>query len=351
MELKKLFEEARKQKCSDLHITAGTALATRRFGELKVLEGAKDYIPTIEESEAMILSMLSDEQRSYVLAGNDIDVGTMLDDGSRIRANIYHQRNHLAASIRLLEGVIPTLDELGFPKSIEELSELPSGLVLVTGPTGCGKSTTLASMIEHINHTQRRHIITIEDPIEYIFLHEKAMIHQREVGKDVVDFATALRSALREDPDVIMVGEMRDYETISAAITAAETGHLVLATLHTTSAAQTVERIIDGCPIDVQNQIRTQLANVLRAVMTQRLIRREDGEGRVAASELLLNNNAVSNLIRDNKVFQIPNTIQSNISNGMYSLNYDLIRLVKSRMITLDQAKRYSPAPGELNRL
>lgn len=348
MDIKELFRLAREKNCSDLHITAGTSLAIRRYGELTVLEEDDDYVPSIKEAETMILSILTQEQREAVLSGKDMDVGSMLEDGSRIRANIYHQRNNLAASIRLLEGVIPTIEDLGLPNTIRKLAEMPRGLVLVTGPTGCGKSTTLASMLEHINHTQSRHILTIEDPIEYIYKHDKAMIHQREVGKDVDKFATALRSALREDPDVIMVGEMRDFETISAAITAAETGHLVLATLHTTSAAQTIERIIDGCPIDAQNQIRLQLANVLNGVITQQLLKRADKEGRIAATEILLNNNAVSNLIRENKAFQIPSTIQSNIAQGMHSLNYDLIRLVREGKITKETAMMYSPSATEL---
>ncbi len=351
MDVKQLFNMARAKGCSDLHITAGTALAIRRYGELIMLEDEDDYIPTIKEAEEMILSLLTPTQKEQVLSGKDMDVGFMLEDGSRIRANIYHQRNNLAASVRLLEGVIPTIEELGLPKSVKKLAEMPRGLVLVTGPTGCGKSTTLASMLEHINHTQNRHILTIEDPIEYIYKHDKAMIHQREVGKDVGEFAVALRSALREDPDVIMVGEMRDFETISAAITAAETGHLVLATLHTTSAAQTIERIIDGCPIDVQNQTRLQLSNVLNGVLTQQLIKRADKEGRIAATEILFNNNAISNLIRENKTFQIQSTIQSNIAHGMHTLNYDLIRLVKEGKITKKSALAYSPSPMEINKL
>ncbi len=351
MEVTELFRMARERQCSDLHITAGTALAVRRFGVLTVLEEEDDYIPTIKEAETMILSLLNEEQRDYVLAGHDLDVGSMLEDGSRIRANIYHQRNNLAASIRLLEGSIPTIEELGLPQVVQDLSDMPRGLVLVTGPTGCGKSTTLASMLEHINHTQKRHILTIEDPIEYIYKHDKAMIHQREVGKDVERFDIALRSALREDPDVIMVGEMRDFVTISAAITAAETGHLVLATLHTTSAAQTIERIIDGCPVDAQNQIRLQLANVLNGVITQQLLPRSDQEGRIAATEILVNNNAVSNLIRENKAFQISSAIQSGMSQGMHSLNYDLARLVKKKYITKETAIRYSPNPTELSKI
>ena len=329
MDINYLLQMARKQDCSDLHITAGTALAVRRYGILKILEGTEDYIPTLTESEALILSLLDEEQKEMVLKGRDLDVSSMMDDGTRIRINVYHQRNHLAASIRLLNSKIPSIEELGLPDTILELADEYNGLVLVTGPTGSGKSTTLASMVEHINATAAKHVITVEDPIEYIYEHKKAMIHQREVGKDVDDFAVALRSALREDPDIILVGEMRDFETINAAITAAETGHLVLATLHTSSAAQTVERIIDGCPVDAQNRIRIQLANVLRGIVTQHLLPRPDGMGRVPATEIMINNAAVSNMIRENKAFMINNAIQSGFQQGMHTMQSDVQRLVQ----------------------
>ena len=329
MDINYLLQMARKQDCSDLHITAGTALAVRRYGILKILEGTEDYIPTLTESEALILSLLDEEQKEMVLKGRDLDVGSMMEDGTRIRINVYHQRNHLAASIRLLNSKIPSIEELGLPDTILELADEYNGLVLVTGPTGSGKSTTLASMVEHINATAANHVITVEDPIEYIYEHKKAMIHQREVGKDVDDFAVALRSALREDPDIILVGEMRDFETINAAITAAETGHLVLATLHTSSAAQTVERIIDGCPVDAQNRIRIQLANVLRGIVTQHLLPRPDGMGRVPATEIMINNAAVSNMIRENKAFMINNAIQSGFQQVMHTMQSDVQRLVQ----------------------
>ena len=340
-DIKELMSMARADGCSDLHITSGTAIAVRRYGVLKILNGPEDYIPTLTEAEALILSLLNEEQKEAVLKGSDLDVGGMMEDGTRIRCNIYHQRNHLAASIRLLNNTIPSISELGLPDTITTLADEYSGLVLVTGPTGSGKSTTLASMVEHINATCAKHIITVEDPIEYIYDHKMAMIHQREVGKDVEDFATALRSALREDPDIILVGEMRDFETINAAITAAETGHLVLATLHTSSAAQTIERIIDGCPVDAQNRVRIQLANVLRGVITQQLLPREDGEGRMVATEILVNNNAVSNMIRENKAFQINNAIQSGYALGMHTLASDVQRLVNGGYVDPVYAKRF----------
>lgn len=341
MDIYELLMKARADECSDIHITAGTPIATRRFGTLYIQNGPGDYVPTLVEAEALILSLLNEDQREFVIAGNDLDVGAMMPDGTRIRINVYHQRNHLATSVRLLNNKIPRIDELGLPDTILHLADEYNGLVLVTGPTGSGKSTTLASMVEHINATQAKHVITIEDPIEYIYDHKKAMIHQREVGKDVGDFATALRSALREDPDIILVGEMRDFETISAAITAAETGHLVLATLHTSSAAQTIERIIDGCPSDVQDRVRIQLANVLRGIVTQNLLPREDGLGRVPATEILINTPAVANMIRENKAFMIPNAIQSGGQVGMHTMQADVQRLVSFGEADPIYAKRF----------
>ncbi len=347
MNFEELVAYAKENECSDIHITVGTALAVRRFGELQILEPA----PSAEESRDMIFSFLAEDQVQRITAGEDLDVGCMLRDGTRIRANIYHQRNNLAASIRLLQSKIPSFEELGLPPIVRDLAEQPRGLVLVTGPTGSGKSTTLASMVDYINKTTSRHILTIEDPIEYIYPHNRAMIHQREVGKDVSDFATALRSALREDPDIILVGEMRDFETIQAAITAAETGHLVLSTLHTTSAAQTVERIIDACPIDGQAQIRTQFANVIRGILTQQLIPTADGNGRVVATEVLYANFAITNLIRENKAIQIPSMLQSGMREGMHTLNSDLYSLVRRQIITKEEALKVSSLPTELEKM
>ena len=318
----------------------------RRFGHLKYLK----EVPTIAEAESMIMSFLTDDEKAEVLAGHDLDVGYMLEDLSRIRINVYHQRNNLAASIRMLYQDIPDFKELGLPSVVKKFVDLPRGLVLVTGPTGCGKSTTLASMLDYINHHYDKHILTIEDPIEYIFRHDKAMIHQREVGRDTDSFKTALRSALREDPDIILVGEMRDFETISAAVTAAETGHLVFSTLHTTSAAQTVERIIDGCPADSQNQLRLQLANILEGVVSQQLLPRQDGKGRIIATETMLANYAIKSLIRDNKVHMIADTIQSNGRIGMHTLNSELIRLYNENLITKEDAFKFSPNAKELGK-
>lgn len=347
MTLNQLLTYAVRTDCSDVHITAGTNLAIRRYGVLSILADC----PTAEESTSMIYELLDMKQIERVNSGEDLDIGVMLPDGTRIRANIYHQRNNLAASIRILQQVIPSFEELGLPSVVKDLAEMPRGLVLVTGPTGSGKSTTLASMVDYINKNHARHVMTIEDPIEYVYPHNQAMIHQREVGKDAKSFASALRSALREDPDVILVGEMRDYETISAAVAAAETGHLVLSTLHTTSAAQTVERIIDACPLEGQNQMRSQFANVIRGVITQQLIPTADGEGRVIATEVMIANFAISNLIRENKTIQIPSLLQSGRREGMHTLNDDLVRLVQDDKITRDTALKVSDDPGSLEKM
>lgn len=285
--------------------------------------------PSEQEMEEMLFGLLDERQRERLFEGYDIDFALQTPDGNRQRVNVFRQQNRIAATIRLLNNTIPTLQELRLPPVLGQLAEEPRGLILVTGPTGSGKSTTLAAMIEHINQTKPVHIITIEDPVEYTYQDKRALIHQRETGRDVVNFASALRSALREDPDIILVGEMRDYETISAALTAAETGHLVLSTLHTTGAAQTIDRIIDACPGESQNQVRTQLSGVLKGVVTQCLLPLAGGGGRIAATELLLGTDAVLNLVRENKTHLIASSMQAGASNGMHTLNMDLARLAQ----------------------
>ncbi len=344
MDFTYLIESARRDNCSDVHITVGTAVARRRFGKLEFLSP----IPTAEESERMIMEKLNEDQRAYVRAGNDLDLSVMMPDGSRLRANIYHQRNNLAAVYRILNSSIPTFDELHLPEAVRKFADEPRGLVLVTGPTGSGKTTTMASMVNYINQNMDKHVITIEDPIEYVYYHERSMIHQREIGKDVKDFPGALRSALREDPDVILVGEMRDYETIRAAITAAETGHLVLSTLHTNNAAQTVERVIESYPANFQNMVRSQLASVLRGVVTQVLIPGAKGDCMEIATEVLINNDAVANQIRENKIHQILSTIQSNTAAGMHTMDSDIKRLVREWKISSEMALKYAANPKTL---
>ena len=338
MTFEDLVNYAKQEEASDIHITVGTHHAIRKFGELIIL----DPLPPGNEARDMIVDSLSIDQRERLLKGEDLDMALIMPDGTRLRANVYHQRNNIAGSYRLLKDKIPTFEELGLPEIVQKLVAEPRGLVLFTGPTGSGKTTTLAAMIDYINANMSKHVITIEDPIEYVFYHKKSMIHQREIGKDVEDFATALHSSLREDPDIILVGEMRDYETISAAMTAAETGHLVLSTLHTSSAAQTCERIIDAYPPHAQNQARTQLATNLKASITQVLMPQREGMGMVMGTEVLVNNEAISTMIRDNKTHQIPSSIASGAAAGMHTLNMDLRRLVKEQQISEATARKFS---------
>ena len=262
--MEQLILDARRVKASDIHITEGMPVWYRVHGKL-----AKSQLQfSGEELRALLMGSMDERQKEIFASGRDVDFGLEISDGSRQRVNIFRQQHQVAAAIRLLNTEIPTLEQLRMPTRLYQMAQQPRGLILVTGPTGSGKSTTLAAMIEHVNQNSDRHIITIEDPIEYKYQCKKSLIHQREVGEDVGSFADALRSALREDPDVILVGEMRDYETIFAALLAAETGHLVLSTLHTTGAAQTVERIIDACPTGSQNQIRIQLAAALKGIVS-----------------------------------------------------------------------------------
>lgn len=337
MKFHELINQAKMDGCSDVHITVGTDLVVRKYGRLEMLEP----VPTPEESQAMIFECLTEEQKNKILSGEDLDFALILPDGGRVRANIYHQRNNLAATYRILNDKIPTFDELGVPDAVRKLINRPRGLVLITGPTGSGKTTTLAAMIDYVNKKQAKHVLTIEDPIEYVYYHAKSMIHQREVGRDVPSFAKALHSSLREDPDIILVGEMRDYETVSAAITAAETGHLVLSTLHTSSAAQTIDRIIDVYPPHAQAQARSQLAAVLCGIVTQVLVPLKGEEGRTIATEVLINNDAIANQIRESKTHQINTTIHSSAQLGMHTLDADLKRLIREQRISEETALKY----------
>jgi twitching motility protein PilT len=344
MRIDAVIMEARSMGCSDIHLTVGMKLMYRINGKLtKAPSQFSD-----EDTEFMIDEMLTDLNRKQLAEGVDADFAIKTPDGNRQRVNVFKQDGKLATTIRLLNSSIPSLEMLGLPAVLNELADKPRGLILVTGPTGSGKSTTLAAMIDYINSTRPEHVITVEDPVEYVYQEKLALIQQREVGRDVKNFAAALRSALREDPDIILVGEMRDYETISAALTAAETGHLVMSTLHTTGAAQTIDRIIDACPASIQNQIRTQLAGVLNGVITQCLVPNTRGNGRVPATEILVGTDAVCNLIRENKCHQINSMMQSGGSSGMHTLNSDLARLLSAGMITRANAMKYSNDKGEL---
>lgn len=344
MEIDKIILKAREMGVSDIHISEGLPMTFRICGKL----AQSPLQMTDGETRATILSMLRKKQEERLNCGEDIDFAIQTPDGNRQRVNVFCQQGKVAATIRLLDNRISTLEELHLPHVLEELAGRPRGLILVTGPTGSGKSTTLAAMIDYVNRTRAEHIITIEDPIEYVYQQKRSIIHQREVGTDTKSFASALRSALREDPDVILVGEMRDYETISAAVTAAETGHLVLSTLHTTGAAQTIDRIIDACPANSQNQIRTQLSGILNGVVTQTLIPTRDGGARVPATEILIGTDATLNLIRENKCHQMNTIMQSGAGSGMHTLNYDLARLVRTGMIAQEDAAKYSNDRNDL---
>ncbi|MDD5894653.1 MAG: type IV pilus twitching motility protein PilT [Coriobacteriaceae bacterium] len=347
MNLDGIILKARDMGCSDVHISAGEPVFFRQNGTL--VEAPYDF--KAKEVEAMIEEVLDKRQLAAFDDGDDLDFALVSSDGLRQRVNVFRQRGHIAATIRLLDDHIPTIEQLGLPSTLNELADRKRGLILVTGPTGSGKSTTLAAMIDYINRTRAEHIITIEDPIEYVYTHKSSLIHQREVGHDTKSFAASLRSALREDPDIILVGEMRDYETISAALTAAETGHLVMSTLHTTSAALTVDRIIDACPAGAQNQVRSQLSGVLAGVITQCLIPTADGLGRCAATEVLVGTDAVLNMVREDKIYQLDTIMQSNRALGMHTLNADLMAKVRSGVITAQSALEYSNDRRELTEL
>ena len=348
MTIDQLINFARSKNASDIHLTVGAPTSIRINGDLKKFDGMDEEVVS-----RTILSMLSAEQEKRLGQGEDIDFSFTCSSGGRQRVYVYHQNGgKLAAAIRLLNEHIPSFKDISLPQAAIDLTKELKGLILVTGPTGSGKSTTLATMVDYINICRPCHILTIEDPIEYIYSPKLATIHQREIGTDVPDFNYALRSGLRENPDVILVGEMRDYETIQLAITAAETGHLVLGTLHTTGAAQTVNRIIDVFPSDVQNQIRSQLSANLRGVISQMLVPMANAErGRTAAFEILINNDACANNIRAEKTHQLQAVMASNMTTGMRTMNESLKRLARDGVITKEAAITYSPDKDELKQM
>jgi len=331
---------------SDLHITVGSPPGIRQRGELIPIENMKPLMP--RDTQEMLLSLLSEEQRRRFETELELDFAYSIPGVSRFRANILQQRNSMGAVFRVIPLKIPTLEELSLPKVARYLSERPRGLVLVTGPTGSGKSTTLAAMIDHINSTRPVHIITMEDPIEFMHRNKKAYVNQREVGEDTHSFSAALKRVLRQDPDVILVGEMRDLETISAAITAAETGHLVLATLHTTGGPETVDRIIDVFPPHQQQQVRMQLSNTLEGVLSQVLLRSTDGRSRVMAMEIMLGIPAIRNLIREGKTHQMATIIQGGGNLGMQTLDQHLRVLLQAGKVTFEEAIGKAQNPREL---
>jgi len=348
MGIKQLLKLMIDQQASDLHLMVGVPPYLRVDGALKPVEG--EAVLTAEMAKELIFPLLTPQQKDLFLVNKELDFSVELGNLGRFRANVYFQKGSMAAALRLIIEKIRSIEELGLPKICYQMAELRQGLVLVTGPTGHGKSTTIAAIINQINQNRADHIVTIEDPIEYVYKSEKSIISQREMHGDTHSWAVALRSVLREDPNVVLVGEMRDYETIAAALTVAETGHLVLATLHTNSAAQTVDRIVDVFPEHQQEQIRVQLANVLVGVIAQRLLPAIGG-GRVPAAEVLLGTAAVKTSIREGKSHLINNVIQTSGELGMRSLENDLARLVNSGKVDLRVAQEYALAPQELNRL
>jgi twitching motility protein PilT len=329
MSMERIARYAGQHKLSDFHFHAGRPLAIRVDGEIITFA---DDIVTAAEMEAFVAEILSPEARQRFEQQHDLDMAIELD-GTRYRVNLFQTMRGMGAVLRQIETHIPRMDALGLPPVARAILEHENGLVLVTGPTGSGKSTTLAAMIDQINQNRAGHIITVEDPIEYVHMDKRCVVSQREVGRDTHSFSSALRAALREDPDVILVGELRDLETIQLALTAAETGHLVFGTLHTSGAPNTINRIIDVFPPQQQDQVRAQLSQSLRLVMTQRLLKRKGQPGRVAAFEVMTCNPAVRNLIRDNKVFQIPSVMQTARAEGMMTMEFSLQTLVQTGQI------------------
>ncbi len=334
-----------KQNASDLHIAVGRRPTIRVDSVLIPL--AKESILTKEDAEGLIAAMLTEDQMKTLLTRRQIDFSYNFEDKARFRVNVYFQREFVAAALRLIPAQIRTMEELSIPPILHDFARLKQGFVLVVGPAGHGKSTTLAAVLDEINHTRNDHLITVEDPIEYIFSQDRSIISQREVGSDTLSFQDALRAILRQDPDVIMVGEMRDPETIATAMTAAETGHLVFSTLHTNSASQTIDRIIDSFPPNQQGQVISQLASTLVATVSQRLVPRVGG-GRVPAAEIMLVNPAIRNLIRERKIYQIDLVIETSVQEGMMSLNRSLVNLIKRKEISVEQAEAFSLNPSEL---
>lgn len=346
--LQEICQYALKHECSDIHLVALMPPIVRRLGVLEKLN-----MPPLTAQEVMlwIQYMLGSEQFKKYETGYDVDTAYTDENNSRYRLNVFRAQGQPAIAMRLLRNVIPTIDQLGLPQILKNLADEPRGLVLVTGPTGSGKSTTLAAMIDYINEHKSKHILTLEDPIEYIHTPKNALINQREIHRDAQGFDSALRSALREDPDVILVGEMRDFETISLALTAAETGHLVLSTLHTTGAASTIDRIIDVFPPHQQPQIRTQLASVLKGVISQALLPRIDEPKRIAVHEILIMTDAIGNLIRENKIVQINSSIQTGSRIGMVSFEASLANGIKQGYISVEKALELSSNKDFLKRL
>jgi len=346
--IENLLEECVRRNASDLHIQYGLPPILRIDGTLTPVAGQNAL--NEETIRNLVFATLDEEQQKILMKDKEFDYSFAFGDIARFRVNAFHERGKLAAAFRLIPNQIKNINDLGMPAVVETFAEFPRGLVLVTGPTGSGKSTTLAALIDKINREKSVHIITIEDPIEFTHRSQRAVIAQREVHYDTFSFGAALRSVLREDPDVVLIGEMRDLETIQAAITIAETGHLVFATLHTNSAAQSIDRMIDVFPSHQQPQVRSQLSNMLMAVCAQRLVPAIGG-GRVVAAEIMVANSAIRSLIRDGKTHQIDNAIQTGADQGMQTMDRTLAKLVQTGVVTYDSAREFAVDINELNRL
>jgi twitching motility protein PilT len=347
--LRTLLEEMIQRKASDLHLTAGERPKLRIDGD--IVNASIDHVLSPKDTLYLSYSVLTENQKKRFEVEDELDFSFGIQNLARFRGNVYRQRGCVSIAVRLIPFHVQGFDDLGLPPIIAKLAERPRGLVLITGPTGSGKSTTLAAMIDKINRERRGHILTVEDPIEFIHKHHGCMVNQREVGSDTKSFANALKYALRQDPDVILIGEMRDLETIAAALTIAETGHLALATLHTNSAAESINRIIDVFPSHQQSQVRAQLAFVLEGVVTQTLVPRQSGSGRVVACEIMVCTPAVRSCIRDDKVHQIYSILQAGKKHGMQTMNDALYQLVMTRQASLDECVKRSSDPQELLRM
>ncbi len=348
MVIKDLLQLTVDKNASDLHLVVGVPPTIRINDELSPVAG--EPVVTSEEMEKSLKQILTSEQIGSLTVNKEIDFSLSFSNKARFRVNAYTQKNTWGVAFRKIPLLIPRLDTLNLPKIIHKFATLRQGFVLITGPTGHGKSTTLASLIQEINETRSTHIVTIEDPIEFIFSPVKSIISQREMHEDTHSWSIALRSVLREDPNIVLIGEMRDFETIAAALTIAETGHLVFATLHTNSASETIDRIVDVFPDEQQTQVKLQLSNVLEAVVAQRLVPAIAG-GRLVATEVMLGTNAVKNAIRESKTYQIHSILQTSAESGMYTLESSLAGLVKEGKITMDTALSYAVIPDELTRL
>lgn len=345
----RIFEKSIAENASDIHISTGKPPTVRIDGRLFPLKDEKILGP--DDTREIVFEILGEERKEDFLRKKELDFSYEYKYKTRFRGNAFFQQGLVSMSLRIIPSKIRTIEELNLPSFLHRFTEMKQGFILITGPASHGKSTTLAAIIDEINKNRESHIITIEDPIEYVFYQQKSIIDQREVGLDTNSFAVALRSALRQDPDVIMVGEMRDYESISIALTAAETGHLVISTLHTNSAGQTIDRIIDVFPADQQEQIRAQLAMALGGIISQRLLPRINGEGRIPACEIMISNPAVANIIREKRTHELDMLITTSGDEGMISLNRSLANLVIQREVSLEDAMKYSLSPAELKLL